>query len=638
MKIKILVLLMTMVTVALHAQTFTVLHSFDDTDGNRPSGGLVAVGNKLYGTTLTTIFSVNADGSDYNVLHTFTGGTNDGYWAQGNLILAGETLYGTTVGGGASGCGTIYSISTNGTSFTVLHSFDSSDQEPQAGLALSSGILYGTTWGEGKIFALNLNVNPPVYTVLHSGDALGASLVISGDKLFGTSYYGGGSGDGVIFSLDVNDTNSFQVLHTFTNNPDGALPVAGMVLGGNTLYGTTTSGGDNGKGSVFSLNLDGGTYTVLYSFTATNSNFDDEDGYEFGANLILHGNKLYGTTVNFGSSSVYDAGYNGTVYSLNTDGSNFKLLYIFADTDDGSHPIASVILSSNLLYGTTQFGGVNGGYGTVYSLELSTPTFTSAVILAQDQEGYIFYSGATYYISNSISISGETVIQGGAVIKYAPGTKITVDVLDCETTSNNPAIFTARDDDTVGVTLSDSTHSPSGYYGDSGLEIDTETAPFVHDIKVYHASWGLNFINTSGYDIDDGVDLTYTAVNVTIQNCGNGIEFGIDNGNNSLCITNLVMSDVGGIATGYMLTGGADHCTFNNVGGLCGDPDGYGFYGFNFSSCTFSNVTLNAFEVDVDGDNNGFHGCSNFGDYDDGGTPDKWLDWVNYFGSDWYLF
>src|SRR5437879_1367844 len=92
---------------------------------------------------------------------------------------------------------------------------------------------------------------------------------------------------------------TFTTLHTFTNRfSDGGWPKAGLVLSGNTLYGTTESGGSTGDGSVFALNTDGTGFTTLYNFTAAPGYpHINSDGIEPIAGLTLSASTLYGTAV-----------------------------------------------------------------------------------------------------------------------------------------------------------------------------------------------------------------------------------------------------------------------------------------------------------------------------------------------------
>ena len=63
---------------------------------------------------------------------------------------------------------------------------------------------------------------------------------------------------------------TFTNLHNFTGF-DGAEPHAGLILSGNTLYGTAQFGGSSSRGTVFAVNTDGTGFTNLYSFTATST-------------------------------------------------------------------------------------------------------------------------------------------------------------------------------------------------------------------------------------------------------------------------------------------------------------------------------------------------------------------------------
>jgi uncharacterized repeat protein (TIGR03803 family) len=135
-------------------------------------------------------------------------------------------------------------------------------------------------------------------------------LILSGNTLYGTASRGGSSdfnsssGYGTVFRVNT-DSTDFTNLHTFTiGDPnDGALPAAGLILSGNTLYGAAQGGGTNGNGTIFAVNTDGTGFTNLHSFTAGaevgysgyGGYYTNSDGYGPAAGLILSGNTLYGT-------------------------------------------------------------------------------------------------------------------------------------------------------------------------------------------------------------------------------------------------------------------------------------------------------------------------------------------------------
>jgi uncharacterized repeat protein (TIGR03803 family) len=166
----------------------------------------------------------------------------------------------------------------------------------------------------------------------------------------------------------------FTSLYNFTQisnqtNSDGANPYAGLILSGNTLYGTTSFGGNSGNGIVFAVNTDGTGFTNLYNFTGGN------DGANPYAGLILSGNTLYGTTDGGGSSD------DGTVFAVNTDGTGFTNLYTFIGGNDGAAPAAGLILSGNTLYGTAYYGGSSDD-GTVFSLMVNAVVSLPPVVLS----------------------------------------------------------------------------------------------------------------------------------------------------------------------------------------------------------------------------------------------------------------
>jgi uncharacterized repeat protein (TIGR03803 family) len=210
----------------------TAVFFFDGADGANPHAGLVqgSDGN-FYGTTLGggtnggwgTVFKMGTNGA-LTTLNSFGGGT-DGASPHAGLVQGNDgSFYGTTSGGGTNNYGTVFKISTNG-AFTSLYSFTGGTDgaSPRAGLVQGSdGSLYGTTYGggsssNGTVFAVNTN---------------------------GTRFT-------TLYSFSASSTNSSGV---YTNS-DGANPQAGLILSGNTLYGTTSAGGIWGDGTVFSITL-----------------------------------------------------------------------------------------------------------------------------------------------------------------------------------------------------------------------------------------------------------------------------------------------------------------------------------------------------------------------------------------------
>ncbi len=144
-------------------------------------------GSTLYGTTrfgggaAGTVFKVNTDGTGDAILHTFLGQSGgDGANPVGDLLLVGSTLYGTTPTGGANALGVLFSINTDGTGYSVLHSFAGGAADganPASGLVLSGSTLYGMTGTGGSnnlgtIFSFPVAVPEPSAFALAAGGSL----------------------------------------------------------------------------------------------------------------------------------------------------------------------------------------------------------------------------------------------------------------------------------------------------------------------------------------------------------------------------------------------------------------------------------------------------------------------------------
>jgi uncharacterized protein (TIGR03437 family) len=304
--------------IALPAQTLTTLHVFGGLDGKTPYAELVqATNGDFYGTTSS-------------------GGAN------------------------ANGGGTVFKITTSGT-LTTLYSFCS---------------LAGCTDGAGANKLIQAT-DGDFYGTTSSGGA--------NSCIFGTTDYGCGT----VFQITPSGT--LTTLYSFcaqSGCPDGETPNAGLVQGTDGNFYGTTSGGSNGSnlcqfgeangcGTVFKI-TPSGTLTTLYRFCALAG---CTDGSRPRALVQATDGDFYGTTS--GGEGDYGNGpaFFGTVFKITPSGT-LTTLYRFcalAGCPDGEYPEAGLIQGTDgNFYGTTAFGGTNGGptgfgAGTVFKI---TPSGT----------------------------------------------------------------------------------------------------------------------------------------------------------------------------------------------------------------------------------------------------------------------
>jgi uncharacterized repeat protein (TIGR03803 family) len=319
-------------------------------------------------------------------LATFAG-TSNGSVPRGGLILVGGSLYGTTFTGGANGFGTVYSVPGNGGAVTTLATFDSGagGSSPYDRLLLSGSTLYGTnnqggagTWG--TVFSVPLGGGAVTalgsFTGSPTGGALPiSSVILSGGTLYGTTTSGGANNKGIVFSVPVGG-GAVTTLATFAGTSNGATPGGSLTLIGSTLYGTTESGGANNDGIVFSVPAAGGTITTLGTFAGTSN------GASPNGNLMLIGSTLYGVTGSGGANN------NGTVFSLPLAGGAITTLATFASASNGAGPTGNLTLSndSTTFYGVTVQGGANNK-GTVFSVPVAGGAITTLATFAGTSNG-----------------------------------------------------------------------------------------------------------------------------------------------------------------------------------------------------------------------------------------------------------
>jgi uncharacterized repeat protein (TIGR03803 family) len=260
---------------------FRLLHSFSEggSDGYRPIGSLIQSGTILYGNTHLggpndngVIFRISTDGTDYQVLHNFGASTgSDEQRPIDSLLLSGSVLYAATAAGGRNNLGAVLAIRTDGTGLRTLNSFGDGGSDgsvPEGGLTLLGATLYGMTTsggssGLGTVY--RVNTDGTGFQVMHSftgGTDDGAqlplrpqlgSLVGSAAALYGMTYGGGTSDNGVVFQIST-DGSGFRLLHRFTGT-DGAKPSRALLLSGSTLYGMTSQGGHQNLGGIFAVDI-----------------------------------------------------------------------------------------------------------------------------------------------------------------------------------------------------------------------------------------------------------------------------------------------------------------------------------------------------------------------------------------------
>ena len=318
-----------------------VVHLDYGPEGVHPVGKQAMASNgKVYGHTSKG--GVNGDGgiyefdlttSTYTLIYSFD--MSEGGFPNGGITIGpGDVIYGGLTSGGSTGAGTLYSFDINSGIFTVLRHCDwSTGGYPYtAPIVLNNklygGMGYGGANSEGVLYEYDLGTS--TYSMLHQFSTLEGSLLNStplliNDKLYFKTHNGGANYVGALHSYDLN-TGTYSNIHSFNNTfyaPNSDLIQASNGL----LYGTVSSGGNNNRGGIFSLDISTNSVTTLYHFDASNGGGDNRGGFlEDGSTGVLYNTA---TTYNSDEGLIYSFDINSnsynTIIDLGSEGAGYPV-------------------------------------------------------------------------------------------------------------------------------------------------------------------------------------------------------------------------------------------------------------------------------------------------------------------------
>ena len=334
------------------------------------------------------VYKISPSGQE-TTLVTFAG--SNGAYGIAPLTLVGTTLYGETFYGGSSNFGVIFSVHTDGSDFTILHQFSGADGiYPVGGLQPGpGGVLYGVSQyggpaytgigvysGYGVLFQINQD---GTYVHLHdfadgTDNAYPQNILIdSSGTIFGAAglsteakCYKGANNCGVIYQY-FPSSNAFSVLYTFkaSSHNDEPQPLLGSIGSDRTLYGVTFRGGSHNDGTLFSLPKSGPTFgfKTLWNFGVGVGGLTPLGGPVIAPSGAIVGVTQTGAQSDLGG--IYDF-QNGTMRSLYSFSTSFSA--------SGDEPHGALLLdrTSGSIFGVGTGGGLipctgsGSGCGVVY--------------------------------------------------------------------------------------------------------------------------------------------------------------------------------------------------------------------------------------------------------------------------------
>ena len=188
---------------------------------------------------------------------------------------------------------------------------------------------------------------------------------------YGVATAGGIGGAGLIYKITVTGTTAaFSTVYAFEPTlGDGTKAIGGLVQASDgNFYGTTSTGGSNGDGTVYRV-TPAGAFDTIYDFTDSGDAGDPISGLTQGTD-----GRLYGTTAGESDS-------NGTIYVIDL-GLAAPAPAVTLFTPASANVGDTIEVVGQHLVGTTavKFTGANGTTIPATSFSLASGTYLTAVV------------------------------------------------------------------------------------------------------------------------------------------------------------------------------------------------------------------------------------------------------------------
>lgn len=423
----------------------TVIKDFDGTTGGNPNNNdMIVYNNKLYGCLYSA--GANSSGTLFQVdpaTNTFTKLVDFNYTANGagplgKLVLNGTKFLGMCNIGGVNGTGTIYEWDpANPTTVVKKYDFDVNNNDnprnPGIAMFLYNSKFYGTTYNggftdQGTLFTYDYTANTLTkklnFNAAENGRIPYSRPVLLSGKIYGTCYTGPQPDAGCIWEYDPSTAiYSRKFLFSYANNTaNGRAPVAPPIVYNNKLYGLTTAGGVS-------------DYGVVYEFDPATNIYNKKDiqtlgtGFSPDGELTVFNNKMYGMLGNGGIGNL------GIIFSYDPATTLLTKLYDIANLgNSNASPSSYFVVYNNKLYGCTNSGGANNS-GAIFSFDPATNLAVSLADINNPVTGSNIRNAFTVY-NNKLY---NTALSGGSngrgtILSFDPATNTIATVFNCNTT------------------------------------------------------------------------------------------------------------------------------------------------------------------------------------------------------------